>query len=364
MLFKNTIKLSNILQRENNNFDIIRLFAAIMVILGHSFHLFPTNGFKDPVQIVTKYYSGTLAVAIFFFISGILITQSYFQTKSAIRFTVMRLSRIYPGALFCLFFVSLILGPLVTTLSLSAYLTSAGPYCYMRDNWSFTNLFWFWSPGCFTLPGVFEKNIYAGAINGSLWTLFPELVCYSYVLVIGMLGGLNTNFRIITIILLILTIHAISPQLVPYFSEGSDSNNIKVALSFLAGVLAFALRDWLTLRWIYLVPLIFETVMFRGSNYQELPLYFTIFYFILLINSTKWLRGIKLPGGGDYSFGVYIYAWPIQQTAAHFWPNLTSYPSNLICIPLALLAGYASWHLIEHPALTAAHRFTTKNRPT
>jgi len=334
-----------------------------MVIFGHSFYLFPTGGFVEPVtQLVKRNFSGTLAVGIFFFISGILITQSYVQTKSALRFTLMRVARIYPGALFCLFAVTLILGPLVTTLSPSAYLTSAGPYCYLRDNWSFTNFFWFWPPGCYSLPGVFEKNIYAGAINGSLWTIFPELACYFYILVLGMLGGLNTRNRIILIVIALLTIHAIAPKLVPYFSQDSYSDTLKVALFFLAGVLAFALRDWLTLRWIYLVPLVFETVMFRGSIYQEYPLFLTIFYFVLLIGSSKWLRAVKLPG--DYSFGVYIYGWPIQQAVAHFWPSLTSYPSNLICIPLAVLAGYASWNLIERPALTAARRFTAKSKPS
>lgn len=69
------IVLADILPRDKNAFDLVRLFAAVAVIFGHSFYIFPTGGYSEPVtQLIQKNYSGTLAVGVFFFLSGILVT--------------------------------------------------------------------------------------------------------------------------------------------------------------------------------------------------------------------------------------------------------------------------------------------------
>jgi peptidoglycan/LPS O-acetylase OafA/YrhL len=332
------------------------------VIFGHSFYLLPTGGYVEPVtRLVSRNFSGTLAVGVFFFISGMLITQSYVQTRSAWRFALMRAIRIYPGAIFCLLLTALVLGPLATTLPPAAYLTSSDTYCYIRDNWSLTTILQAWSPTCNTLPGVFEKNKYAGAINGSLWTLMPEAACYAYVMILGMLGCLNSRMRIVLTIAAILLVHAYSPKLVPFFSDDHYTDTLKVAMFFLAGVLAYAYRDAISLRWAYCVLLIIAAALLQTTVVQEYALYIALFYLVMVAASSQRLRAVRL--SGDLSYGVYLYGWPIQQTVTQFLPDLTSYPSNLICIPAALLAAYVSWDLIERPALLAGRRFAARKPP-
>jgi peptidoglycan/LPS O-acetylase OafA/YrhL len=342
-------RLADILVRGGNNFDLIRLLAAMAVIFGHSFYLFPTGGFAEPVTLlVRRNFSGTLAVGTFFFISGMLISQSFYRSNAPFRFAIMRAARIYPGAIVCLFITVYGIGLLVTTLPLGEYLASSETICYLRDNWSF---FARW-PLCGTLPRVFTANHFPAAVNGSLWTLQPEIICYLCVLVLGCFACLRSPARILATLFAILALHAVAPAWVPYFSDDHYTDTLKVGLFFMAGVAAFALRDRLVIRLRYAILMAVVAAVFQGTTVQEYALYTALFYGVLLAAASPRLRRLVLPR--DYSFGVYIYGWPIQQTVQHFLPELTSYPSNLICIPLAVFAGYLSWTFIEHPALGRA----------
>jgi peptidoglycan/LPS O-acetylase OafA/YrhL len=72
------LTLGHAIDRKNNNFNVIRLLAAILVIFGHSFYLFPTGGYNEPlVGLLKGNYTGILAVYIFFFLSGIFIVSSF-----------------------------------------------------------------------------------------------------------------------------------------------------------------------------------------------------------------------------------------------------------------------------------------------
>jgi peptidoglycan/LPS O-acetylase OafA/YrhL len=108
----------------------------------------------------------------------------------------------------------------------------------------------------------------------------------------------------------------------------------------------------LPIRLYYAVPMIIIAAMLQGTAVQEYALYAALFYCVLVVAASPKLHRLALPG--DYSFGVYIYGFPIQQTVQHFLPGLTSYPSNLVTLPVALIAGYLSWTLIELPALQTA----------
>lgn len=352
------IVLADILPRDKNAFDLVRLFAAVAVIFGHSFYIFPTGGYSEPVtQLIQKNYSGTLAVGVFFFLSGILVTGSFALNPSSARFFLMRAFRIYPGAIICLAIISFVIGPVVTTMPMMDYFASRQVYCYFADHVSLLSIL---PIQCWDLPGVFAENLIPSAPNGSLWTLTPEIICYLYVLAFGVLGLVKTSFRILVVLVAILVIHYMAPHAVPYFSDVEYSDILKVGLFFMAGVFAYSVRNILPIKTLYALPLIVAANFLQGTFVQEYALYLALFYSVLVISAYQPVRWIKLPG--DYSYGVYIYGWPIQQTVAHFFPNLTSYPSNLITIPVALLAGYLSWTFVEKPALSFARSFSFRRR--
>ncbi len=355
----NKIVLSDILTRGNNSFDLIRIFAAITVIFGHSFYLFKTGGYTEPVTlIVNKNFSGTLAVGTFFFLSGILVTQSFVRSNSPIRFVILRMARIYPGSLVFFWIMALLVGPIISHVNLNEYFESLNSVCRLYDKPSIVNFTLTASFHCGALPGVFTNNIIGPWINGSLWTLGAELACYAYVFVLGLLGMLNSPLRILISVSTILVVHSIFPRLVPYFSDDHYTDILKVGLFFMAGALSFAFRSLIVIRWSYALPLIVIAAFLQKTIVEEYALYLALFYLILVIAAAKGLSRIKL--GGDYSYGVYVYGWPVQQIYNQIFPNMTSYPSNFLSIPTAIVLGYLSWHYVEKPILDAAHVFASK----
>src|SRR5476651_590052 len=95
--------LDTVLKRENNNFDFIRLLASLMVVYGHSFTLFNNSGYHEPFKVLLKTdYSGSLAVYVFFALSGCFITGSFLSGKGYWHFIRMRLFRIWPALITCI----------------------------------------------------------------------------------------------------------------------------------------------------------------------------------------------------------------------------------------------------------------------
>ena len=95
--------LIDILKRDANNFDIFRLIAACMVIIGHAYAIAPQPPLQDGILSVLGFdYSGSLAVKFFFFLSGLLVTNSIIAKPDPFHFFIKRAFRIYPGLLVCL----------------------------------------------------------------------------------------------------------------------------------------------------------------------------------------------------------------------------------------------------------------------
>ena len=157
---KSTRQLSDILLRNGNNFDILRLIAAAAVIIGHAYAIAPQPPLQDFVASVVHFeYSGSLAVKFFFFLSGLLVTDSLIRRPEPLQFLVRRACRIFPALLVCLLVAIFIVGPIFTKLSLFDYFTQKDTWSYLMKNISLIDLQW-------KLPGVFSDNKYG--LNGSL----------------------------------------------------------------------------------------------------------------------------------------------------------------------------------------------------
>ena len=149
----------------NNNFDAVRLVAAIAVIFSHSFLIAEGTQAHEPLIWLTgkQCILGLVGVFIFFAISGYLVTQSYEETDSPVRFLVKRALRIWPGLFVVLIVVALVIAPIVTTLPLSDYLHGAAPYRYIIGNMAFDASYQH------ELPGVmFVDNPVGLEVNGVL----------------------------------------------------------------------------------------------------------------------------------------------------------------------------------------------------
>src|SRR5437763_3287343 len=119
-----------------NNFDALRLIAAVSVIFSHSFLIAEGSQNNEPLIRLTGNQAilGLTGVFVFFAISGFLVTQSFEQTGNPWHYLVKRGLRIFPGLFVATLVSAFVLGPLVTDLPLAAYLSQAEPYAYVVGN--------------------------------------------------------------------------------------------------------------------------------------------------------------------------------------------------------------------------------------
>ena len=176
-----------------NNFDFIRLVAALLVIEGHSFALSDINLIEPFSRLVKSTYSGEIAVDIFFLISGYLITKSYLSSGDLFKYVLSRVLRIMPGLMVCCLLTVFLIIPLVF------YLTETLPNNYFHQLSTYKYLYnILLYPLQFTINGIsFSKGVFGDAINGSLWTLSYEFTCYIMIAVLGIIRLLKKETVII-----------------------------------------------------------------------------------------------------------------------------------------------------------------------
>ncbi|QTN98579.1 acyltransferase [Brucella sp. 458] len=193
--------IADAVRRGNNNFDLLRLVAAAMVIVGHSYALVPVKGEIDPIQALVGFaYSGSLAVKFFFFLSGILVTNSLLQKQDIIEFVTMRTARVVPAIAVCSAILALIIGPIFTTDT--KYFSNPDVFRFIWGN-SIINI-------QYTLPGVFQ-NLAFKEVNASLWTI-PYEVCAYIVLAGFFLIGALKNKHVAAAICVFFIVYSLLPQ--------------------------------------------------------------------------------------------------------------------------------------------------------
>jgi len=345
----------------DNNFNLLRAIAALLVIYSHCFAL---SGRSETIWGVTSL--GTLGVRLFFVMSGFLITKSFLNRQSLRLFLMARFFRIYPGAWVAVLFCTLVVGGYFTTLQMSAYLEHSATQSFLWKNLTLLT-------GVHgSLPGVFTGNPHPGGGNGSLWTLQYELILY---LITGLLGALAVlqNKRSYLIVLGLTVLSYIFFKTSGFanltaFLKGSGLRAdrwLDLSLLFLFGGAFCIFRDRVPMNWPLAICSIFTVIAsYRwGLRDWVLPLSFTYAVLALAFLPCGWVR--RFNQLGDYSYGLYVYAFPVQQslmalylrhhpevtvikrkTAAwDVWPYFWS--SMLITLVLAVL----SWHLVEKPAM-------------
>ena len=327
----------------HNNFDALRLVAAISVIFSHAFLIGEERQSAEPLMRLTggQTIFGVVGVFVFFTISGYLVTQSFEQTRSAPRFAAKRALRIYPGLLLCLLLSAVALGPWATSLPLAAYFSDSGTYAYVVSNFIMIN-------PTHTLPGVwFTKWGAGGAIDGPLWTLPCELTMYIMVLLLGVVRAID--LRVIAALILLGMVG------IWFDTASSDyfSGSALWLLSFFAsGMALYRLRDsgFINGR----LALVACAGLVLSVPLKAFILLFPIFgsYLVIYLAFAPWLKPLPAARFGDLSYGLYIYGWPIEQ--AIVWLNggaMSWWALFLIALPISAVFAFLSWHLVEKRAL-------------
>jgi peptidoglycan/LPS O-acetylase OafA/YrhL len=326
-----------------NNLDLLRFCAASLVVLSHSY---PLSGHlaDEPLARATRIFDfASIAVIVFFAISGYLVARSYDRSRSLVAYARSRALRILPAYVAATLYAAFVIGPWATTLPLADYLADARTWIYVRETLLFV--------GIDRLPGVFVDNPYPLAINGSLWTLWLEVFCYAALAVAGALGALWRPWRALALAVALFALGELSPAFVAWMPRGDAFLGPRLAGTFVAGALAYAWRDRIPLSpWIALGALAIAAALL-GTRVEVYALYGAIVYATLVL---AYHPSLDVPGFrrfGDYSYGIYVYAYPTQQAIASALGPMPPLLLFGLAYPAIFALALASWHAIEAPAL-------------
>ena len=349
-------------------FDLLRILLALAIFYGHakwasghgsaealrhslsarvSLEAGGWEGWRRP--LLTSY------VPAFFALSGFLVTGSALRTRVTSTFLAFRALRIFPALTVELLLSAFLLGAAVTTVPLAQYFTSPVLLRY------FGNLFgWI----TFSLPGVFTTNPAAGVVNANLWTLPSEFDCYlitAFLMTCGLFyrrAVLTIAFAAVTLVFLVLntfTSFGVTASTLPGFA---------ITYYFFTGVLFYHWREYIPLRrWLFVLAAVLSYVLQYGHHAVFLAPVF-VAYCTLAFGMISIPR-LPLLASGDYSYGIYLYGFPITQAVVALVPGMRGSGWGTLLVSLLVTCIFAafSWHAIEKPTLQLKRKLPSRYFP-
>ena len=321
--------------RFSNNFDFMRFAAAAVIVVTHAYALrlgYVGIGMYDPVELM-----GRAGLAVLLTTSGYLIAMSWISTASPLRFAWKRLLRVVPALILAIFITLFVIGPLMTSLSPGDY---------------FSALF---SPtGLATAPffedgsaiGLFQENPWT-YVNGSLWTIPVEVAMYGVVALLG-IAGLLRRWGAIPALIIVNALAWI------YWFDDPRMAKVRFTLYFLIGAYLYLNRERIAYRpaiagaLLLLLILPVMTPLQTVAGVIAIP-YLTIYAAHLPV---PYLNAFGRPG--DFSYGIYIYHYPVQQTLIQATGNMLLLPALFgLSFAATFALAFFSWHVVEKRALSA-----------
>jgi peptidoglycan/LPS O-acetylase OafA/YrhL len=345
------MKLGQVFDPRSNALNALRLAMAAEVILWHSFAV---TGGRLPSAAARQLLFG-VGVDGFFAISGFLITASWLNNPRVRAYVVNRALRILPGLYVCLAVTAFVIAPIGVAIQggpAARLLLSSAPFEYVLENAAIVVL-------RFDVGGTPTGVPISGMWNGSLWTLIYEVLCYAAVAVLGLAGLAHRRWTSAVMLALSVLLAACLP---PMTFPGVWSNwqcIARFAIMFAAGALIYQWKDTIPARW-SLVALCVVIVLASGllPDYRlvgGVPLAYALIISGALIHN----RYLRLPT--DLSYGVYIYAFPVQQLLViSGLEGMNPFVFAIIATAATLPVAALSWFLIEKPALSFKSRLKKK----
>jgi peptidoglycan/LPS O-acetylase OafA/YrhL len=342
--------LGSYLAAESNSFGVVRIAMALAVLVSHSYLLARGTSSAEPLHSLTGHSLGEHAVQVFFFLSGILVAQSFDRSRSVLDFVSGRILRIFPGLIVCVLLTALALGPIVSVLEPSRYFTDPQVLRYFARTLSL-------STGSAPLPGVFEAHPLPSIVNMSLWTLKYEVLCYAGLALAGVCGLFSLRWRKVSTSLLavfLVLVFVEQPKAIETYT--SIDNTRYFALFFGMGTLAYLVRDWLPIHGAVVVPLFALFTFALGTRFGELATGLFLGYATLWVATLSFGPLRQFTNRYDLSFGAYIYACPIQQLLIEKLPGIDPLRAAALAMVGVLPLAFLSWVLVERPALKQRFR--------
>jgi peptidoglycan/LPS O-acetylase OafA/YrhL len=328
----------------DNAFDLLRLLAALAVLVEHSWvlagHGYPLLPPSSGTTI------GGIGLVVFFLTSGYLILDSWLADPSPYRFAARRALRIAPLYVAVVLVLALAVGPLLSSLPAGSYFTDAG-------TWSFvgSNLLVF--PMEFDLPGVFTDAPLSTAVNGALWTIPIEILCYLGIGVLGVLGVARRRWWIVALAgvplgtLVVTDIVNYTGTLVPRLLS---ANGAPLVAAFALGMVVRSLRPGWCPPWLLVGAVVVAWPFTWGTPLAGVVALVAVAVTTLAIAFAAPAVVRHPTGRNDLSYGVYVLSYPIQQTVVSLGVRNGALVLLLTVVCVAPLA-FLTWRYIERPML-------------
>lgn len=341
-------------ETRENNFDLLRFGLALLVILSHCYViLYGKLADVEPGMIFTKNQTdiGGIAVAFFFIISGHLILQSYLRSPDTGDYLRKRFLRIYPGY-FVAFALSLFVFGTLGAIggSVRNYLSGIDAQRVLLNLATLQKPVG--GPSFSWLP-------MQSMLNESLWTIEYEFSCYLLLPLIFLTSHTVQKSRVaiwfgLAYVMMavqhffpllitkrlfpISLLYVIDPVLLP-----------KLSAYFLSGCGFYLYRDYIKQSAVLAVLALAITIAAsRWLNALDLVLPFTGGYLLFYMAFHPRLKFSGFAKKGDLSYGMYLYAWPVQQLITYaLFRHLTPLRLFILTVPATYVLAWLSWHLVE-----------------
>lgn len=333
------MKLSESTVRKSENLHFMRFVAAIMVIFSHSFSLSGDSYSSDFLDRFTRgiISIGGICVSVFFLCSGYLISKSVLRADKFIPYIKARLKRLLPPLGFVVF-CSVIIGAVLTNLPIGEYFLSGQTYKYFLNAILLP---------VHNLPGVFESNSFGATVNGSLWTLPVEFICYvgCYVFYKFKLLDKKRFWCTIPIVIVALVLENHLPFVL--------SSMVRPCVFFYIGMLYYVYREYIELK-LNLVPVVVGLLI--ASFFVPVLIKPAMIIFWPYILFTLWFATPQLPSWlgktGDISYGIYLWGFFVQQILVFLWGGRMPQMLNfLLATVISVVLGIITFYLTENPLI-------------
>jgi peptidoglycan/LPS O-acetylase OafA/YrhL len=327
----------------DNNFNLLRLVAATLVLVSHSFAISMQSAAAEPGRATLGLSFGELAVDLFFVASGFLVTASLLSRRDVVEFAVARFLRIFPGLWVSLAVTVLVFGICLTTLDVPAFFAQWPTWRFVIRNAILIR-------GIeYTLPG------FGHAVNGSLWTLPTEVEMYgllagAWVALLflhrwrlGIFAGLCVAAGLIGLVV----------DISLFLSASKPPEFYRLLAKFFGGAALYVLRDRIpaSRAMFGAVVLLLGVSALVGTTAFGVVYRCTIAYLTLYLALVPAGRVREFNRFGDISYGMYIYAFPVQIAIFHLWPQVGPWRMLLGSFLVTGILAWCSWHLVEERCL-------------
>jgi len=330
----NKITLNEKMQEKSTNVNLVRFFAAVGVLAAHAHVL--SDGSRDWLCRLTGVTWGALAVGFFFFVSGLYVSKSLVRCRKGSKYFAARIKRLIPLLAVVILVTVFLLGPCMSTL---------GPGGYFRDVSTWKYLMNIFLIPVHNLPGVFETGNLSSTVNGSLWTLPVEFLCYIILYAAYKMKLLQKDKKMIWGVGIILV------SVVSYWLGNRVSSSIILSASqavilFFMGVFYYVIKDTLVLdaRMGILAILGWAAFSCLGIPFFGNILFLPVIITVLLIGTKQILpRASEL---GNLSYAIYLTAFLVQQVViAMNGGAMNPYWNMVLSIPFVIVISYGLYCL-------------------